>query len=85
MLLVCKREGRQGFHVGDTIEVPDGIDHFDTSYFALALQPPVEDEAQKAKVAAELAELGRLEKETEATPPKATKSASVKTTTAEKE
>jgi hypothetical protein len=72
------REGRFGYHVGDTTEVGD-VDAFDTTYFAVAIPAVGEGEGKDTKVAADLAELDKLDEETEATTPKATKPA-VKTT-----
>jgi hypothetical protein len=35
MQIVCNREGRMGFHVGDVLEVPDGTETIDYTYFRL--------------------------------------------------
>jgi hypothetical protein len=34
MRITCVREGRAGFEVGDTLEIPDSTTVFDTNYFA---------------------------------------------------
>jgi hypothetical protein len=65
MQIVCVREGRHGYHVGDIVEIPDDVDAFDTNYFAVAVPPPAEDEAKKAKVASDLAALDDLKVDSE--------------------
>lgn len=56
--IVCMREGRAGYHIGDIVSIPDDVDAFDTTYFAL-LMPPSKDQ-ESAKKKAELAEIDKL-------------------------
>lgn len=58
MKLVCVREGRMGFHIGDEVYVPDETEIFDSIHFAIA----EDKDAKKAKAVkeAELAEHQRL-------------------------
>jgi hypothetical protein len=55
MKLVCYREGRMGYRIGDVVHVPDDTVAFDQSNFRVVSDD--EEEKQKAK---ELAEHERL-------------------------
>lgn len=64
--IVCYREGRQGFHVGDVLHVPEGVTAIDANYFAFADETN-DEAAKKAKELADLAEIEKLEKQLAAT------------------
>jgi hypothetical protein len=61
MQIVCIREGRQGFHVGDIIHVSDSTTTIDSTYFAVADRTN-DEAAKKAKEIADLQEIAKLEK-----------------------
>lgn len=73
MQIVCVREGRQGFHVGDVLHIPDGVTAIDSNYFAVA-DDTNNEAAKKAKELADLEEIAKLEKQlADASKPKGTK------------
>jgi hypothetical protein len=48
MELVCYREGRQGYHIGDTVNVPDDATTIDATYFRVVEKPPVKRDPEPA-------------------------------------
>jgi len=58
MQLVCVREGRHRYHIGDIVDIPDDTDAFESEHFALLLTPSGADET--AKKQAELEEIDKL-------------------------
>jgi hypothetical protein len=42
MKLVCYREGRMGYHVGDIVDVPGEPDAFDKTYFRVVQEEVAE-------------------------------------------
>jgi hypothetical protein len=61
MQIVCVREGRQGFHIGDIVHVSDATTTIDATYFAVADQTN-DEAAKKAREIADLEEIAKLEK-----------------------
>ena len=62
MQIICIREGRQGFHVGDVVTLPGNPDAFDYSYFA-QLPDSETEEVRKRKREDELAEVAKLQQQ----------------------
>lgn len=52
--IVCYREGRVGFHIGDVVEIGDDVEQIDTTYFRRVTGDEIEQaNAQRAAIEAE--------------------------------